>query len=116
MKTFVKTLATFCCVVVTVDSSCEQTLFQPLPDCGRNRALVGFVFHTVNVSHKEKCGVICVQYENCTSFNVGLVPNAEGKFQCELNSKFYSVACSHLSIRQNFEFYTWVCFCFIFFS
>lgn len=107
LKMFISFYTLFAyCLIFTVTKatiSCNQPPFKNLPDCKQSWVLVGSMFLRFNTSLKFNCSRTCVQYENCTSFNIGQVH--DGMLICELNSHVFLPSCFDLIFRENSSFY-----------
>lgn len=64
---------------------------------------------TLVISYKE-CAVNCLKAPGCASFNVASLPNADGKFQCELlNDDKYNNLNQLISAQNYHHFSIKVC-------
>jgi hypothetical protein len=63
-------------------------------------------FMSLHVPNKKKCQVSCVKDLQCLSFNVGVFPNSDGQFQCELLATDMFNSSRNMTPNANYNHYS----------
>ncbi len=96
------------CVSSRVNAEILNTYkYLKLQGCNENYALSDSNIFSVNVSSKVLCSKTCTFTEDCLSFNIKKISHL--KYHCELNSRFETASCAHLSSADGFQYYFKVC-------
>ncbi len=74
-----------------------------LQGCQNNYLLDNSIIFSQNTSSKIACSKICDFTDNCLSFNIKGI--SHHRYLCELNSKFETLSCAHLSHAFGYQYY-----------